>query len=390
MACLRGALECRRVAPVGRRRVRARARRAEARAVVDRQPTWCGSCREMDRTTYADPSIATLDQQALRSRPGGRRSTPGHQRALRSRRMADDRVSHARRRPARRRHVRAARPDGVSARPCRRCFRGAPAMFRDESSPAAPGPRAGDALPIADLTAAVFGAFDEEHGGFGVAPKFPLVAPLHLALELSCATVTNRRPGRSPRPRSTRWAGAVCTTTSTAASSALRGDPRLAAAAVGEDARGQRRAAAPLSRCRIDAGARALQRTRRRRAAIRPDLARRSGRRRLVGLAAGGCGLLRRGLHRRPTAALPRHRSARSCTPIRMPRWFRPRCTPHACSTTTACAISHSSRSSASCWPATNRAPVSRITYDGQHVGVRGLLARPVRHGVRKPRRLRS
>ena len=36
----------------------------------------------------------------------------------------------------------------------------------------------------ADLTSLVFGAFDAVHGGFGGAPKFPLVAPVRLALDL--------------------------------------------------------------------------------------------------------------------------------------------------------------------------------------------------------------
>jgi uncharacterized protein YyaL (SSP411 family) len=37
---------------------------------------------------------------------------------------------------------------------------------------------------ITELTASVFAHFDREHGGFGTAPKFPLIAPLRLALDL--------------------------------------------------------------------------------------------------------------------------------------------------------------------------------------------------------------
>jgi uncharacterized protein YyaL (SSP411 family) len=37
---------------------------------------------------------------------------------------------------------------------------------------------------VAELTDAIFAAFDEEHGGFGVEPKFPHTAPLHLAMAL--------------------------------------------------------------------------------------------------------------------------------------------------------------------------------------------------------------
>ena len=36
----------------------------------------------------------------------------------------------------------------------------------------------------ADLTVLVFSSFDAEHGGFGAAPKFPLVAPIRLALDI--------------------------------------------------------------------------------------------------------------------------------------------------------------------------------------------------------------
>ena len=36
----------------------------------------------------------------------------------------------------------------------------------------------------ADLAAMVFETFDAEHGGFGTAPKFPLIAPLQLALDI--------------------------------------------------------------------------------------------------------------------------------------------------------------------------------------------------------------
>jgi uncharacterized protein YyaL (SSP411 family) len=54
----------------------------------------------------------------------------------------------------------------------------------DEPMPEPSGPAPGSALSIAELTAAVFDAFDEQYGGFGVVPKFPLVAPLQLALDL--------------------------------------------------------------------------------------------------------------------------------------------------------------------------------------------------------------
>ena len=39
-------------------------------------------------------------------------------------------------------------------------------------------------LSLDGIVELVFASFDEDHGGFGVAPKFPLTAPLHLALEI--------------------------------------------------------------------------------------------------------------------------------------------------------------------------------------------------------------
>jgi uncharacterized protein YyaL (SSP411 family) len=42
--------------------------------------------------------------------------------------------------------------------------------------------------PQPDLTAIVYASFDEQHGGFGTAPKFPLVAPVRLALDRYAAT----------------------------------------------------------------------------------------------------------------------------------------------------------------------------------------------------------
>ena len=42
-----------------------------------------------------------------------------------------------------------------------------------------------------DLAAVVFSSFDEAHGGFGSAPKFPLVAPIRLALDIYRETTSS-------------------------------------------------------------------------------------------------------------------------------------------------------------------------------------------------------
>ena len=53
----------------------------------------------------------------------------------------------------------------------------------DESGeePGAPAPDA--PIDLEELYARTFSTFDDEYGGFGIEPKFPLVAPLHLALD---------------------------------------------------------------------------------------------------------------------------------------------------------------------------------------------------------------
>ena len=56
------------------------------------------------------------------------------------------------------------------------------------------------------LTDVVFDSFDEAHAGFGGAPKFPLAAPVRLALELSRDSQSEPWP-IAPRARWTRWDG---------------------------------------------------------------------------------------------------------------------------------------------------------------------------------------
>jgi uncharacterized protein YyaL (SSP411 family) len=51
------------------------------------------------------------------------------------------------------------------------------------------GPHSRDGTDLIDL---VFATFDEEHGGFGVEPKFPHAAPVHLALALFHETAAPR------------------------------------------------------------------------------------------------------------------------------------------------------------------------------------------------------
>src|SRR6266540_2655844 len=159
---------------------------AFARARAERKPvllsisaTWCHSCHEMDRTSYSDPFIATLINE----------------RFVPIRVDADDRPDISERYNlggwpttafltpegqilAGGTFVPVERMPGVLAQV-------AEAFASHIGDVESDGPDAAvdtgsDALNEADLTARVFATFDELHGGFGVEPKFPLIAPLQL------------------------------------------------------------------------------------------------------------------------------------------------------------------------------------------------------------------
>ena len=100
-------------------------------------------------------------------------------------------------------------------------------------------------------------------------------------------------------------------------------------AASGEAARRQRGPAQDVCRGLRDAADRALSRAGGRRAALRADVARRSSRWRLGGIAAGRPRLLRRDAGGAP--GRPRLRRSTACsTPGGMPRWCRPRSAPRS------------------------------------------------------------
>jgi uncharacterized protein YyaL (SSP411 family) len=171
---------------------------AFARAAAERKPvllsiaaTWCGACHEMDRTTYADPAVAALVRE----------------------RFVPVRVDADRRPDINDRYnlggwpttafltpegglitggtfVAAAAMPGVLARVAAEFARmDAVAEFRS----AAFGAQAAgaDATETADdpglddrVIEGVFASFDDRYGGFGIEPKFPHTAPLHLAMAL--------------------------------------------------------------------------------------------------------------------------------------------------------------------------------------------------------------
>ncbi|HEX4566118.1 MAG TPA: DUF255 domain-containing protein, partial [Vicinamibacterales bacterium] len=168
---------------------------AFARAVRERKPVllsitaaWCGACHEMDRTTYADPQVTALIRERFipvrvdtdrrpdineRYNLGGWPTTAFL--TADGELMTGGTFVTADRMPGVLSRVAAAFEDGATR----------VADTRVESDP---GPQA----LSPDLIEATFATFDEVHGGFGVEPKFPHTAPLHLALALFADTGDDR------------------------------------------------------------------------------------------------------------------------------------------------------------------------------------------------------
>ncbi len=167
---------------------------AFARAREERKPvllfiaaTWCQRCREMDCTTYLDPIIATFinhrfvpvrvdadlrpdvsERYSLGGWPTTAFLTPG-----------------------------GAVLGGGTFVPLHRMLsvltQVAEAFAARTEDPAEelralPGPSTPAPAPsLAEVSDAIFATYDPEHGGFGGEPKFGLVAPIRLALELAGA-----------------------------------------------------------------------------------------------------------------------------------------------------------------------------------------------------------
>jgi hypothetical protein len=167
---------------------------AFARARAENRPVllsivvpWCLSCRGMERATYGDPDVAALVND----------------------RFVAIRVDADRRPDISDRYSLAGWPttafltaDGevitggtfISRDRMAGVLETVIEAFRSRSGELTSGRPVSDALqetiggpeahPAADLWSCVFDTFDAEHGGFGTEPKFPLAAPLELALEM--------------------------------------------------------------------------------------------------------------------------------------------------------------------------------------------------------------
>lgn len=173
-----------------------RAREESKPVLLSITAAWCQGCLEMERTTYADVAVQDLvgasfvpvrvdadkrpdiaDRYMLGGLPTTAFLTPDGAIVGGGTYVAVDRM------PVVLDRARAAfrtRRDEIENRARAMTSRPEPTQSADTPS-------------IDALISEVFSGYDAEHGGFGSAPKFPLTAPLHLALTLTA--------GGSPSPR---------------------------------------------------------------------------------------------------------------------------------------------------------------------------------------------
>ena len=153
---------------------------------------WCRACHEMDRTTYADPIVAALIRErfvAVRvdadRRPdindrynlGGWPTTAFLTSAGEI--LTGGTFVPADRMPGVLSRVAAAYAERLLTTAPEASDQAADADAAAADRPEDDGPA--DLAPVIDR---IFASFDGEFGGFGVEPKFPHAAPLHLALSL--------------------------------------------------------------------------------------------------------------------------------------------------------------------------------------------------------------
>lgn len=169
---------------------------AFARARAERKPVllsitaaWCACCDEMDRTSYADPGVAALvnarfvpvrvdadrrpdigDRYGLGGWPTTAFLTAEGAILGGGTYLQRDRILGVLTRVA---EAFVARQDELSTR---------------SAAALEPPLPAGMPASAEGLLDAIFGTYDSEYGGFGDAPKFPLTAPVHLALDLHAET----------------------------------------------------------------------------------------------------------------------------------------------------------------------------------------------------------
>ena len=160
----------------------ARARAEDRPVLLSIAAPWCESCLDMDRTTYADPRVAQMVND----------------------RFVPIRVNPDRRPDISDRYSLGGWPttafltaDGVvigggtyvTLDRMPSVLERVAAAFKSRSAEFATAAERIESHTYvepahADVATMVFETFDAEHGGFGTAPKFPLIAPLQLALDI--------------------------------------------------------------------------------------------------------------------------------------------------------------------------------------------------------------
>jgi len=173
----------------------ARARAEDKPVLLSIVAPWCASCHEMDRTTYADPGVtATVNERFVAIRiDADRRPDISERYSLggwptTAFLTADGRILGGGT------YVPLDRMPSVLARvvEASTCGFRAPSPESRAPSPESRVSSPESRAPSPDLVAITYASFDSDHGGFGVEPKFPLAAPLELAL----ASYRDSRDGR--------------------------------------------------------------------------------------------------------------------------------------------------------------------------------------------------
>ena len=159
----------------------ARARAEDRPVLLSIAAPWCESCLDMDRTTYADPGVAGIvnDQFVPIRVNADRRPDISDRYSLggwptTAFLTAEGAVIGGGT------YVTLERMPAVLERVAE-AFRSRREELTAASTPDVSRPAGGTST---DVAAHVFDSFDEDHGGFGTEPKFPLIAPLELALDL--------------------------------------------------------------------------------------------------------------------------------------------------------------------------------------------------------------
>jgi uncharacterized protein len=162
----------------------ARAAREGKPVLLSITAAWCQACHEMDRTTYADPEVAALVRDrfvAVRvdtdRRPDiNERYNLGGWPTTAFLTANGDVITGGT-------FVPADRMTAVLTRVAS-AFKSSPQLSRPAPEARGETNEVHQDLETETIIESVFAAFDEEHGGFGIEPKFPHTAPLHLAMAL--------------------------------------------------------------------------------------------------------------------------------------------------------------------------------------------------------------